>query len=400
MTYTIPEIRADLAAVLAKIDATPTPIPVPDPTPDPAPVPTPDPAPVPTPVPTPTPSPVPVGDTAALLAAIAKGGTVFAGPGVYGVLKVNGIAPATPALVICDPLAHFERITFAKGSKYITIKGARVWPDKTAPVTYGGVIESDASTSRIEIHDALVMSASDGADYLAWDAARWRDRRTNGIVLNGADSAMVNCTVKAVRIGALLSNDRSQIVNLKLRGISEDSWRVIGDADDCVVDGVDSTNFLRYDGIHADGGQSWSYDGSGKVGTGDIANLIVKNVLFREWIGPSGHPLRRFDMQGIGFHDGHYSNLTLRNVKVWTSTWNGIRVAKVDGLLIEDCEVYDMARASMDRRIHVVGQNVMVRDCVAGRVLEGAATWTAAQMAAAGVTKPDYATLPPMSLVD
>lgn len=392
MTYTLTDARADLMAVVAKIDAAN----VPTPTPDPVPVPTP----VPVPVPTPTPAPVPVGDAAALLAAIAQGGTVKAGPGTYGVLKVNGLKPVGGAVVICDPAAHFERIVFAKGSSGIHFVSPRVWPDQTAPATYGGVVEADASTTKIIIEDALVMSAADGHDYLTWDAARWAARRTNGIVLNGSDSETVNCTLKAVRIGVVLGNDRSVIRGLKIRGISEDSWRVIGDADDCLISGVDSANFVKYDSTHADGGQSWSFDASKTVGTGDIANMRVEDILFREWIGPANHPLRRYDMQGIGFHDGHYSNMALRNVEVWTSTYNGIRVAKFDGLTVENCRVYDMGRASMDRRIHLIGNNFTIKGCVAGKVLIGGTAWTAAQMAAAGVTRPDYATLPAMPLVD
>ena len=53
MTYTNSEIRADLMAVVAKIDAADVPAPTPEPDP----------------VPTPTPAPFPVGNAAALLAA-------------------------------------------------------------------------------------------------------------------------------------------------------------------------------------------------------------------------------------------------------------------------------------------------------------------------------------------
>lgn len=380
----------------AILDLLAVPVPDPGPTPTPDPVPTPDPAPVPDPVPT----PIPAGDAASLLAAIAKGGTIHAGPGAYGVLKVNGLAPAQEAKVICDKAAHFERITFGKGSKNITFVSPRVWPDKTAPVRYNGVIHADASTANINIYDAKVMSAPDADDYLNWDVTRWQTRQTHGIVLQGPDSGAHDCLVKAIRIGIIIANDRCAMIRCKVRGFSEDGWRVLEDADDCLIDQLDVANAVKIDGIHGDGGQSWSEDGSNVVGSGDISNLVVRDLLVRSWIGPAGHPLKRPDLQGIGFHDGTYKNLTILNPEIWMGTWNGIRVAKVDGLVIDGAKVYDIDRKSFDRRIHVIGANVTIRNSVAGKVIAGGTTWTAAQMAAAGVVKPDYATLPAMSLVD
>lgn len=341
-----------------------------------------------------------VAGPAALLAAIAKGGIIQAGPGAYGSLRIIGLAPAQPAIVVCHPGAHFERIYIAKGSRNITFIEPRVWPDLTLPVEYNGVIHADPSTAKIEVYGAKVMSAKDGDNYRAWDIARWTARKTHGIVLYGPDSAAVDCTIKAIRIGAIIANDRSRIIGLKVRGFSEDGWRVLEDADDCVIDSPDVADAVKIDGTHPDGGQSWSEDASNVVGSGSIENLVVQNILFREWIGPPGHPLRRTDMQGIGFHNGTYKNLTIRGGEIWVGGFNGVRVAKVDGVLVEGVKVLDPARTSMDRRIHILGRNVIVRNCVAGKVIMGQVTWTATQMKDAGVIKPDYATLPAMSLAD
>lgn len=344
---------------------------------------------------------VSVAGPQALLAAIARGGVIQAGPGAYGVLRIIALAPATPAIVVCHPGAHFERIYLAKGSRNILFIEPRVWPDLTAPVQYNGVIHADASTSRIEICGAKVMSAPDGDNYRAWSLSRWQARQTHGIVLYGPDSAAIDCTVKAIRIGAIIANDRCKIAGLKVRGFSEDGWRVIEDADDCLIDSPDVADAVKIDATHPDGGQSWSEDASNVPGSGSIENLTVLNILFREWIGPAGHPLRRTDMQGIGFHNGTYRNLTIRGGEVWVGGWNGIRVARVTGGVIEGVKVLDPARKAMDRRIHVVGSTgVAIRNCIAGRVIIGQTDMTSAQMAAAGIVKPDYATLPAMSLVD
>lgn len=346
---------------------------------------------------------VSVAGPAALLAAIAKGGIIQAGPGAYGVLNVMGAAPAQPAIVVCDSRAHFERITFGRGAKHITFVEPNVWPDKTAPVRDHGVIDADQTTSHIEIHGANVMSAPDARVYYAWDAARWAARRTHGIVLDGPDSRIDGGRITATRIAMVIRGSRSGANGVKVRGFSEDGDRVEGYAPtvDQFVTSCDIADCVTIDATHPDGSQAFSRASrTSAPGTGLIERPVWRGNLLREWIGPAGHALRG-RLQGICGHDGTFKDLIAEDNVIWTRAWNGLRFAKVTGGRIGGNRIYDADRKSHDRRIHLVGSSgVLIEDNITGKIIVGARTLTLGEMGAGDNARPDYATLPAMSLAD
>lgn len=392
---TIPEIRADLVAVIAKIDEV-------------APVP----APVPNPVPVPPAPPIigtgnAFGATELLskLATAKPGGTIVARAGAFGAVAVKGVNRGGRVTVLCEAGAHFERLAIA-GSANLTFDGLPAWSDKIPPVKGLPIVSSDAASSGIEIIRGDIRAAVDAADYYNWDMARWRAQNCMGVMLKGAKSAIRDSHLTAFNIHATMQGPGSAFEGNKVRGVSQDAWRIVGNGAGFVVRGNDIADYVTISAgaEHPDGTQAWSALPGQKPGTGLLADIVIEGNRYREWIGNPTHPMwihnqgtptTPLGMQGIGFHDGMYANVVFRDNEIWTSTWLAIRITKADGVRIEGNRCYDMLRrAKLDFAfIRALGaQNLSLTGNTSGR------TELPAGVVAANHSKPDYATLPDMSL--
>ena len=370
----------------------PVPTPVPDPAPTPTPMPVPDPAPTPVPTPTPTPIPMPpipasipasaVMVTAATLAsAIMSGASDVVFPaGYHGSLTLSGIKLANPVSIWCSPGALFERVRMVGGTRNIRLLYPSAWPDQVAPVKDRAVIFADASTDNIEVYRADVRGHVSAENYGQWTLAEWAARKTLGVQLAGTNSKIIECRSLGVQMAFNIGGAGSSIINCLGLGISEDGFRVVGDGDVFLVAGVYVGDFVTTDGTHPDGGQAWSRMVGGAVGSGMLNNLTVKGVRVVELIEAAGVMTGlpqsctfRAKPQGIGFHDGSYSNLKILDNRIWTSTGWGIHayLRNGSGALIAGNECYDTLKRPNYAFIGVPGAGVVDGGNIAGRQTYG-----------------------------
>lgn len=319
---------------------------------------------------------------ATLAAAIAGGATDVVFPaGEHGVVAINAIAPANGATIWCDPAAHFERITFGKGSANLSLIAPRAWPDKTAALLNGAVIQSDVTTSNIVVFRADVRGHVTGADYAKWTLAEWKLRETFGIILAGKYSLIRECRGLGLRIAWTINGGGSEITGCTALGLSEDGVRIVGDGtdfseeDNYFGDYVTTTNGARHPDAIV---QAWSKAGSAKPGVaGMLDNVRIRNNVAVELIEASGiaglnglaadHPLR-IAPQGIGFHDGAYSNLNIQKNRIWTSAWTGINVnlKRGTGADISGNECYDLQGRKDHVKITATGSGITATGNTAG----------------------------------
>lgn len=386
--------------VEVKPDAVPAPTPTPTPVPDPAPTPTPTPTPAPTPTPVPTP-PI-VGTTNAfgtaelltMLAGATGGETIVAKPAAYGQVNFTGINPASNVTVAFEANAQAESIRFRSTSN-ITLDAPKVWPVTFIPSKTVGLIASDAASPGIVIRNADVRGKVDAPDYYNWDLAKWSLNPAFGITLSGINSSIEDCLVTATDIAISIGGTGSQMARNKIRGFSQDGLRLVGNGAGWLVQGNDVADAVTITGggAHSDGFQAWSRIPGQAAGTGLLSNIVVEDNIFRRWIGPT--PLvPQPGMQGIGWHNGAFQNVQIRRNIVWNATPNGANLYNIKDLIFEDNQFYDINRASFGIAwVRVTGSNV-----TANRNVAGTQTYPAGSITS-GNTAPDYATLPPMSLV-
>lgn len=344
----------------------------------------------------PTPAPagaLTVASAAHLIAALKDPATpsIYVKAGAYGVVSLRSILRATTLQIVCEPGAHFERLTFASCAG-MDWDGLSAWPDKEAPVPNNGVIDGDAATRGITIRNADVRSAADAIDYYSWSLSKWVARKTRGITLDGADCRVLDNRLTGLRIGAMVGGDRSLAKGNVIRGFTEDAMRVVGNSDGAAATDNDIADAVEIDKTHRDGIQAWSVLGKGGAGSGALKNLTVSRNRVREWIGPANHPLRGL-LTGINGHDGTYIGLTLEDNELHCSAVTGYHWARVQGARINRNRAYAILRTARDRpKIIIQGKGIQADGNVAMKQVYPAGSTLSNNSA------PNYASLPPMSL--
>ena len=211
--------------------------------------------------------------------------------------------------------------------------------------------------------------------------SRWKVRETFGIILAGKGSTIRECRGLGLRIAWTINGAGSEIVKCLALGMSEDGSRIVGDGtdyaneDNYFGDYVTTTNGARHPDAIV---QAWSKAGTAKPGVaGMLDNVRVRNNVAVELIEASGapglnglaadHPFR-IAPQGIGFHDGAYSNLKVQKNRIWTSAWTGINVnlKRGTGADISGNECYDLQGRKDHVKITATGTGITATANIAG----------------------------------
>lgn len=370
MTYTIPEIRADLAAMLAKIDAPPVP------TPDPVPTPTPDPVPVPVPTPDPDPDPVPVppvvgrtvatsaSDLVAKMKALGPGNhTIGMADGHHDACVIRGVSTGGTVTVIAENpgKAVFDRLHVESGSAGLTFKGMNGLPKAAIPAgkTRHFLFMALPGSRNIRFEGGLLMGRSDADDCMEWDKADWLAWKIGALQLRGADCSASGITAKGVNFGFEVAQGgvNGSIDGCTAVGISGDGARI--NANGAKVTNNRFTDFVLIDSNHPDGIQAFGNYSGGKYAL--LSDLLIEGNTFTEWTVRGDHPLRKNPspgmkpfgiMQGIGFHNAPYVNVTIRRNTIATAHAIGMALRGINGLTLEDniAENVDKGTPNYDTR--------------------------------------------------
>lgn len=338
----------------------------------------PTPAPAPAPVPPAPPSGTVIPATAVVVTSGSVGAVILSGnsdvvfpSGDHGVVDLVNIAPANLCRVWCAPGAHFERFFFSGKTANVHLMYPSVWPVVVLPKTDGEyLVHADKTTDNIMVFRADTRGHVSAENYGQWTLAEWIARQIFGISLGGTNSKIKECRGLGLRIPFMIGGAGSEIVDCLALGVSEDSWRVVGNGSGYTVRRVYSGDFVTCTagGRHPDVGQAWSVVPGGKPGSGMLDNFTVEDIVGVDLIERAGvigglpaSCAFLTSPQGIGFHDGNYSNVLLSGIKVWNDTWWGMHVELKAGAnaLVKNCEFYDARQRQNASFIGVKGAGVV-----------------------------------------
>ncbi|MCF1711084.1 right-handed parallel beta-helix repeat-containing protein [Tabrizicola sp. J26] len=254
------------------------------------------------------------------------GDTILLMDGDYDGWEISAEAPATPITIRSQngKKARLEWIRVTNGSQNLILQNLSLWPSN--PDTAGATRISVSESSQIIIDGMDVRSAEDAADYPTWDSDTWANRNIKGVQTRfGSNVTIRNSSFMGLGFAAVLLQDGDVFENNQIRGFSMDGLRVLGD--DTVVRGNLITDCVRINANHPDGMQSWSQGGK------PVKNLVIEGNAIIEWSNPV-ESANRCRLQGIGFFDGWYDNISIVNNVISSTAYHGIAIVGGRGVTI------------------------------------------------------------------
>jgi parallel beta-helix repeat protein len=168
------------------------------------------------------------------------------------------------------------------------------------------------------VFDGLdVRSTVDAAAYPTWGKAKWEAYAIKGFQSRGDRVTVKNSTFMGFGYAMVLLGPQAKAIKNEIRGFGYDGLRVFGAKS--ILDGNLITDCVRFNSNHPDAIQSWPMSGD------SISGLVLENNSVIEWSNPSPSRLR-CQLQGIGFFDGFYDNLVIRNNVISVTAYHGISV--------------------------------------------------------------------------
>lgn len=276
-------------------------------------------------------------------AVVRAGDTVWLHAGYHGDVVLGGGAYSPPIRIAAASGAapRVRRLSFTNTRGWL-VTGLDVSPSHAATYAKVSMLAVDAASSDIEVSDCRVESLADAS---SWTATDWINTASSGADVRGARVTLRRNLFRNVRFGISVTGadalvDSNQVVNF-----SADGLRGLGDR------GVFQYNLVKNiyvddaagDANHDDGFQSWSV-GTGGVGTGEVAGVVLRGNLFLSTDDPT-RPLQA-TMQGIGCFDGYFKDWVVENNVVITDHWHGISLYGMRGGRIVNNTVIDVNTVS------------------------------------------------------
>ena len=253
------------------------------------------------------------------LTRVKAGDTILLMDGPHYGLKVDDLAFATPVTIrsLNAKKARLSWILLQGDTRNLVFQNLSVWPADPSNASTRKLIETGYDATDIVFDGLDVRSGSDAASYPGWTKAQWEGRSFNGFYARGARTTIKNSTFTGIGPGVQTVGADSRILNNTVAGFSNDGMRVFGNGS--IVRGNKVTDCVRIDGNHPDALQSWSVDGK------PVDGLLIENNTFLEWSNAKINPYR-CQLQGVGFFDGFYDNLVIRNNVLSLTAYHGISV--------------------------------------------------------------------------
>ena len=285
------------------------------------------------------------------LGALLQAGVVSAGdeivlqPGNHGAITIKG-AWFTRPVTIRPAKGTQARVTglVVDQSQHLIFEGLQVWPDQTGEK--GHLIRTTPSTQQIVFRNLDLRSRADAASYPRWSRQTWRKVRRSGILLRGAQSAVLSSRFTGVGSGLGVTGKDARIEGNVIRGFSQDGIQI--PADNATVRGNRIEDCVRVDDHHDDGIQAWSLGPDNRPGKGTLKNLTIENNIILEWRGRNPSALV-CDLQGIGLFDGTFEGLRITNNLAMVSAYHGIAAYGAINSVIANNTVLHRTDAGVDR---------------------------------------------------
>jgi hypothetical protein len=257
-------------------------------------------------------------DPSKALSVAKAGDTILLMDGNYDGLIVKQRAFSSPVTIrsMNDKKARLERISIEDGSQNITFQNLSVWPSDTS-TSKANRLQTGNSVKDIVFDGLDVRGDRNAASYPGWTKAQWEEHNMKGIHSRGVRVTIKNSTFTGLGFAVVLEGPQTKAVNNSIRGFSHDGLRVLGN--ESVIKGNLITDCVRINSNHPDGIQSWS------VGGKPVDGLLIEGNAIIEWSNPTKSSIG-CGLQGIGFFDGFYDNIVIRNNIVAITAYHGISV--------------------------------------------------------------------------
>ncbi len=249
----------------------------------------------------------------------AEGGDVIEAQGAFGSVSLKGIRPDGPVTVIGNAGAHFERLEM-KACMNLHWTGLSCWPlgavSKSGGKAIPYLVTADATSAQIEVSRSIFRGRKDSDGHAGWARQDWQAAKIGAVMLRCPGGVVRSNKAIGVSFGYTIAGRGSELFDNIVFGFSGDGLRV--SEDNCVVIGNRVTDAVKIDGNHPDAFQAFKKSGL-------LKGLVVKDNLIIEWTVRRDNPLRA-KLQGLGMHDGPYSDVVIRDNRVACSSYHGIRV--------------------------------------------------------------------------
>lgn len=247
--------------------------------------------------------------------------------GAYGPLRFDGFRP--PGKITLRAVnrrkARVQQVLLQNASD-ITVDQLALWDEPSDRSKEWTALVCYQDNRRFHVLDCEFRGHPD-TDYFAWDKAKWAAAGGTG-GNDSLDGSIKGCLATGVGWGFQVGGNVVLEGN-KVKGFCNDGMRAFGSAK--VRSNYVADNF-QVSANHNDMLQSFN------LGSVPYEGMEITGNTFVAWMGPSSHPLRDESVmaQGIGFYDGFWNNLIIRDNLIVTDHWHGIWVAGATNSAIEN----------------------------------------------------------------
>jgi len=262
----------------------------------------------------------------------AEGGEVIIAQGEFGRIQLGQIHPEKPVTIDGSRGAHFERVELF-GCANLHWTSCYFWPQRSiAELTVRAdgqqgkaipyLFTADPKSAGIELSSCLFRGRKDSDNHPSWQKADWADAHIGAAILYGDRGVVRNNLATGVSFGFTVRGPSSELFANRVFGFSGDALRVGGD--NSVVIGNRISDAVLIDSNHPDAIQAFKPKEM-------LRGLVIKDNLALEWTINPRNPLRA-KLQGVGLHNGPYADVVIRDNRIASSSFTGIRAHAVTNL--------------------------------------------------------------------
>lgn len=254
--------------------------------------------------------------------ALSAGDRLVLADGAHGALWIGGQAFDPPLEIVAKTpgKAQFDRIRVEKSSG-ITFRGLSVWP-KAPPDRPRPLVSTAASARDITFIEMDIRGRKDAPrSYFEWTVKDWtKTWRSSGVELAGKGDRLLRSKITGIAFAITLRGPGTRAEGNQVRGFSGDGIRILGNRSAAIGNRIE--NCFDVDANHDDGIQSWAPKAQ-PVASRRVSQIVLDSNTIIEWSARKPHPLR-CSLQGIGFFDGMFDQVVIRNNLVVVGNYHGI----------------------------------------------------------------------------
>ena len=179
------------------------------------------------------------------------------------------------------------------------------------------------------------LDISSGQPPHVWTRDQWLARARSGIFAEGSFIRLHENRISGVDHGITVQGDNVWVWRNRIGWSRGDGIRALADRANYYENRLE--NCVSVDGNHDDGIQSWSRGDDGAPGTGVVRYVrVYRNIIRNRDAGDL-----TCQLQGIGFFDEVFEQVTIRENLVVANHWHGITVTGGRYVSIEENVVVD-----------------------------------------------------------